>query len=393
MRILFVAFPGSIHTARWISQISDQGWELGLFSSHLARFHPDLRNLSIWGTRWFRGGTADPSVHRKRWADVYFHLDWALSLLFRKPIHLFKGKALIRAINEFQPDIVHSLELQHAGYLTLGARKAMGRSFPAWIVTNWGSDIYYFGRFPEHRAILRELLGLCDDYTCECERDVRLAREMGFRGTTMHVIPNAGGFSIEEVGKYRRSGNVSDRKTITVKGYQGWSGRVLVALEAIRRNRELLQGYQVVVYSASGEVEAAARTLEKETGIPVLIRPRSLHEDILRLFGRSRLYVGLSISDGISTSMLEAMAMGAFPIQSCTACADEWIMDGKSGLIVPPEDPEVVAQAIRRALTDDALVDQAADINEAVVRERLDASVIQPQVIKLYEDIFRDRKG
>ena len=44
--------------------------------------------------------------------------------------------------------------------------------------------------------------------------------------------------------------------------------------------------------------------------------------------------------------------MGALPIQSCTACADEWIVDGRSGLIVPPEDVDVIENALRRALTD-----------------------------------------
>jgi len=71
---------------------------------------------------------------------------------------------------------------------------------------------------------------------------------------------------------------------------------------------------------------------------------------MLHYYGRARIYIGLSISDAISTSLLEAMVMGAFPIQSCTACADEWIEDGKSGFIVPPEDPHVIAEAIRRAL-------------------------------------------
>jgi glycosyltransferase involved in cell wall biosynthesis len=82
--------------------------------------------------------------------------------------------------------------------------------------------------------------------------------------------------------------------------------------------------------------------------------------------------------------------MGAFPIQSCTACANEWIEDGKSGFIVPPEDPPAVAEAIRRALTDDALVNRAAEINAKTVRERLDDSIIQPQVVKMYQDILTD---
>jgi len=96
----------------------------------------------------------------------------------------------------------------------------------------------------------------------------------------------------------------------------------------------------------------------------------------------------LSISDGISTSLLEAMAMGTFPIQSYTACADEWIVDGQSGFIVPPEDPQVVAEALRRALTDDLLVNRAAELNSQTIAQRLDNSIIKPQVIKMYEGIY-----
>ena len=57
---------------------------------------------------------------------------------------------------------------------------------------------------------------------------------------------------------------------------------------------------------------------------------------MLRLHGRARVSIAISIGDGISTALLEAMAMGSFPIQTCTACADEWIIDGKSGFIVQP---------------------------------------------------------
>ncbi len=99
------------------------------------------------------------------------------------------------------------------------------------------------------------------------------------------------------------------------------------------------------------------------------------------------MYIGLSISDGISTSMLEALVMGAFPIQSYTACADEWLIHGQTGLIVPPEETPAVAAAIHRALTDDALVDQAAERNAELARQKLDNRVIRPQVIQFYEQV------
>ena len=83
--------------------------------------------------------------------------------------------------------------------------------------------------------------------------------------------------------------------------------------------------------------------------------------------------------------------MGAFPIQSNTACADEWITDGETGFIVPPEDPQMIAASIRRALTEDALVDQAAERNVRVCADRLDATKIRQQVIDMYQSIVENR--
>ncbi len=140
----------------------------------------------------------------------------------------------------------------------------------------------------------------------------------------------------------------------------------------------------------SDDVRIAAELLQQELGIPVDVVPHCGHDEILSLFGRARIYLGLSISDAISTSLLEAMAMGAFPIQSNTACADEWITDGMSGLIVPPEDPQTVADAIRTALGSDALVDEAARINQRVAMERLDRRTIRDQVIRMYRDIYNE---
>jgi glycosyltransferase involved in cell wall biosynthesis len=87
------------------------------------------------------------------------------------------------------------------------------------------------------------------------------------------------------------------------------------------------------------------------------------------------------------------MAMGAFPIQSNTACTGEWITEGVSGFAVPPEDPQIVADAIRIALKNDALVDEAARINQQVVTERLDRRKIKVQVIQMYKDIYNETRS
>ena len=83
------------------------------------------------------------------------------------------------------------------------------------------------------------------------------------------------------------------------------------------------------------------------------------------------------------------MTLGTFPIESNTSCADEWIVNGENGFIVPPEDPDRVAEAIRSAITNDNLINQSAEINYRIAQKRIDNSVIHPQVISLYNEILK----
>ena len=76
--------------------------------------------------------------------------------------------------------------------------------------------------------------------------------------------------------------------------------------------------------------------------------------------------------------------MGVFPIHSGLETVREWIYDGQNGLLVPPEDVQAVAQALRKALENDALVDKAAEHNLEIIAKNFSESVVRPKVIDLY---------
>jgi hypothetical protein len=289
-----------------------------------------------------------------------------------------------------QPVVVHSLEIQKAGYLVLAAKRYCDAYFPAWIVTNWGSDIYLFGKQPFHKEKIRQVLKACNYYSCECHRDVRLAKDFGFNGTVLPVFPNTGGFDLQRLETIRNMQLTSKRKTIMLKGYQHWAGRALVGLQALQGCVDILAGYTIVIYSAAASVVKAARLFTRQTGIATkIVFLGTAHDKILSLHAQARISIGLSISDAISTSLLEAMVMGSFPIQSCTACADEWIEHGISGMIVPAEEAEIVAMHIRKALTDDNLVNRAAQINWQTALLRLDGTKIKQQAIDIYRSVTK----
>jgi glycosyltransferase involved in cell wall biosynthesis len=80
--------------------------------------------------------------------------------------------------------------------------------------------------------------------------------------------------------------------------------------------------------------------------------------------------------------------MGAFPIQTNTACCDEWLEDGISGFIISHDDLEEMSARIRIALRDDVLVDQASKINWAIAERRLDLSKNRKRIINFYSKIL-----
>lgn len=382
MRILFVAMPQSVHTARWLNQLAGRGWDLHLFPSMLELPHPDLRDVTVYGVSARRPKQLHPSV---RWRGL-FPLRTGTSILSER-LQPQLPAALAWVVRRLEPDIVHSLEIQHAGYITLDARSKLGGAFPRWAVSNWGSDISVFGRLAGHRERIRAVLAACDYYGCECERDVGLARAFGFAGTLLPVVPNAGGLRLDHCRLLREPGPTSRRRLIALKGYQTWAGRALVGLRAIEISADVLQDYRIVVYLATPDVALAAELVAGSTGLTIEVVSHGPHEEMLRLHGRARVSIGLSIGDAISSSALEAMAMGSFPIQSGTSCFAEWISDGKGGMVVHPEDPEEVAAAIRRAADDDRLVDAAAEANAVVAAERLDHRRVEGEVVGAYERI------
>jgi glycosyltransferase involved in cell wall biosynthesis len=89
---------------------------------------------------------------------------------------------------------------------------------------------------------------------------------------------------------------------------------------------------------------------------------------------RSSAYIGLSKSDGISTSMIEAMSQGAIPIQSDTSCANEWIRNGQDGFLVGFDDWRAVAEGLRKILQEPQFVSTARAVNYETIAKKYDAT-------------------
>lgn len=370
-RTIFVmCMLDSIHSARWLTQFRGSEHKFVLFPTSAHRkLHPRISELL--------NETANFELVRfGRWLGL------PISIVDRLARGTVRGAIARAFIALHKPDIVHAIEFQGAGYAALLALQRSKPSKCKLIVTNWGSDIYWFHRFPTHKARIQELLKLADYYSAECERDISLARELGFEGGVLPVIPNAGGLPDSALEKPLVSPD--SRKTILVKGYDGWVGRAVVALNALAGMRDEISQYEVVVYSSNRRTIAEALKVRREAGLDISTYKigELSHSEMLALFAKAKIYIGLSESDGISTSLLEAMAMGAIPVQTSTSCCEEWFK--QTGVSVHSIDIGSVQRAIRKGL---ALANDAhnAETNRGVIRQRAKASNVSAIASTFYD--------
>ena len=378
-KILIVAMADSVHTARWLEQFENSGFKFLLFpSSPHRRVHPKIS--------YFLGSGSEMNI------TIPFGLKHT-GLLLAAADKLFsnriRGLFLRRLVKKFNPNILHAVETQGAGYISSVALKAL-KLKPIFILTLWGSDLFWFRRFKRHEAQLRNLLPQVDLLSMECARDTEIAKQLGFTGEIFPPFPVTGGYELSTNYSSLVNTQPSLRKTILIKGHTRFVGRGLIALEAIEKLSISLKGYEIIVYSADPQAARKVRKLQRKTQLNIrsFKRGELSHRELLSLFGSSRIYVGISLSDGISVSLQEAMVHGVFPIQTDTSCIDEWITDGISGFIVKKNDLQRLDSLLKRALDDDALVDSAADINYSVASKRLDREVVLRLSVDFYEKVL-----
>ena len=392
MRILFIAQAVSPHTARWISQLQGQGWDIHLFDMLGSFPHAELRGITEYSLLFPRKISPTKPIKYGHPFFLKYGLDpFPLSFVGFFTRRLFRNRVqqLVKVIRDIKPDVIHSMEMQAESYPLLEVLDLLGGKLPApWVVSTWGSDIYHFRKFPEHLEKIKKVLVNCNYLLPDCARDEVLARELGYKGSVPIILPGAGGYSVSKMRSLIKEEVISKRRLIMLKGYQGWAGRALNAIEALEACADILKGYEIVIYLASPVLIPKVTSLQKSEKLNIRILPRSgPHQVILELFSQARIALAINQTDGVPSAMLEAMTMGAFPIQSDTESTAEWLTHETNGLLVDPENVSSIEQALRRALVDDILVDVAAEVNFQMISKKLDLTVVRPQVLEMYKSI------
>ncbi|WP_339895261.1 glycosyltransferase family 4 protein [uncultured Algibacter sp.] len=376
MKILMVSMS-SIHFFRWTNQLKDAGHEVYWFDLNDGDTKVEtiswVNQIVGWKRKWDFPGRF---FIKKRFPKVY------------QKIQVFNDRKTTKVFEEFikdiKPDVVHSFVM----YVSCVPILSVMQKYPniKWIYSSWGSDLFHYQTEKKYLEGMQKTLPYIDYLFTDCKRDYQIAKTHGFNGEFLGAFPGGGGYPISDYEAFNTP--FENRKTILIKGYQHKFGRCNVVLDAIKNLKDELSNFDIVIFSENYEVKKHVEITGLSTWENLSCTGKLTHKDLLKLMGQSYMYIGNSISDGMPNTLLEAIIMGAYPMQSNPGNAtSEIINDGQNGtLIIDSHDVNEIESKIKHAIHNPSLIENAFNLNREL-RDKLEYSTIKKGVLEKYSEI------
>jgi glycosyltransferase involved in cell wall biosynthesis len=267
---------------------------------------------------------------------------------FGKEISLIRKVLLtISIIRSFNPDIIQT-HLFMGGIVGLVA----GKLTKVHIVhTRHHIDEHYQSGTFVHRWLDRTVAKR-SDHVVVCSRAAKkwLVNIEGIKESHISVINQGFDFSylkptIQEIKKAQSDLSFSEDKLniICVARYSKVKGQDYL-LQALKQLTKTIPNVSLT-FMGPGDSKWLS-SVSAEIGMEKFVKILTSRDDVPACIAASDMIIHPSLADSFSQLVIEAQAAGGLLIASDIAAAQEQIINGVTGLIVPPRDPQAITDAV-----------------------------------------------
>lgn len=321
MRIAFLAGHSSVHTVKWVNEMALRGHEV-----HLITMHPGTEALH-------------PSIR------VY-------QLPFKPPYgYYFNAKHLRKLLHKIQPDLLNTHYA--SGYGTL----ARLSGFHPNLLSIWGSDVFDFPYESKIKMkIMQRNLAYADQIASTSNIMRQQAEKICRPNKEIAITPfgvDCERFKPTKIDKIYTDNPI---RIGTVKRMESKYG-ISTLIEAFALIKSRYKGNSELILVGGGPEEDNLKKLAQRLNVyeytdfvgPV---PHYMVPEYLNSFD---IYVALSNSESFGVAIIEASACGVPVVVSDAGGLPEVVVDGETGYIVPPNNPEEAADRMLRLLNNPSL--------------------------------------
>jgi glycosyltransferase involved in cell wall biosynthesis len=140
--------------------------------------------------------------------------------------------------------------------------------------------------------------------------------------------------------------------------------------------------------AGNGRCLPELQALASKCGVSQQVRFLGEVRDVPAVLARASMFVLPSLSEGVSLTLLEAMARGLPVITTAVGGSPEVVEDGRTGFLVPPASPEALAEKILLLLSRPELGQALGLAGRRRVEEHFDVAGMMRQYERLYDEIL-----
>jgi glycosyltransferase involved in cell wall biosynthesis len=172
-------------------------------------------------------------------------------------------------------------------------------------------------------------------------------------------------------------GNTEDRKKGVIY--------LLQAMKILKNDTDV----KLTIVDRKGDHTKYAPKLVHEYGLEnrVTFTGRLTTEELVRHYCAAEIAVTASVYEGFGLPCAEAMSCGTPVIATRAGALPEVVGDDDAGLLVPPEDPVALANAIKRLLADRALRQKMGQMARKRIEQRFSWEDAARRTLKIYEEV------
>jgi L-malate glycosyltransferase len=143
------------------------------------------------------------------------------------------------------------------------------------------------------------------------------------------------------------------------------------------------------IIAGEGELRASLEQQIRQHHLEKHVMLVGFRADILSLHKAFDVFAMSSVSEGLGTSLLDAMACGKPVVATTVGGIPEVVVHEETGLLVPPRDPPAMAAAVVRLLADARLRHQMGGAGLARVRTHFSAETMVQNTLRVYQQVVR----
>jgi sugar transferase (PEP-CTERM/EpsH1 system associated) len=157
---------------------------------------------------------------------------------------------------------------------------------------------------------------------------------------------------------------------------------------------ELVRGHPAaraaarLVIIGDGQLREECARILAEGGVAELAWLAGERNDVPKCLQALDVFILPSIAEGISNTILEAMATGLPVIATAVGGNPELVTDGASGILVPPSDAKAMAAAMRRYIDDRGLVTRHGAEGRRIAATRFALDTMVRNYVDVYDAVL-----